>query len=121
MWIPHRVFFSYVAFVLAVAIGVVLLAARPLDRRRIAEAVLGPPLLAGAFLGLTATRGMPLLWWERLGIGLWTASMMTAWLLGAALAIGAVRRSGGPRVAQAAVGGLVAVSLFAITRAALSR
>ena len=121
MWIPHRVFFAHVAFLAAVTVGVLLLAGRPLGWRRGAEAVLGPPLVAGVFLGLTATRGMPLLWWERVGIGLWTASLMAGWLLGAAAAVWSVRRAGGSGFAQAGAGAAAAAVLFVITRALLSR
>jgi hypothetical protein len=59
MWIPHRVFFGNVAFVAAVAIGVLLLAWGPLDWRRAAVAVLTPSAVAGAFLGFILTGGIP--------------------------------------------------------------
>ena len=120
MWIPHRVFFANLAFALAVLAGVVLLAWRPLDRRRVAEATLGPPVLAGAFVGLTATRGMPLLWWERVGIALWTAALMAAWLLlGATAAVSLLRPAGASRPVQALGAAAAAALLFVLTRAVL--
>jgi hypothetical protein len=121
MWIPHRVFFATVAIVIGVALGVLLLAWRTSERRHWVEAIGAPALAVGAFLGLTATRGMPLLWWERLRIMLWVALLVAAWLAGAAVAVGVVRRHGGSRVAQMVVGGVAALVAFIIIRAMLLR
>ena len=121
MWIPHRVFFGNLALVVGVAAGVLLLAARPRGWRRWAEAVAAPALVVGAFIGLTATRGMQLLWWERVRIALWVTLLVSGWLLGAAAVMGIVRRQGGPRSAQAVVGALVAFLLFVVTRLMLRR
>ena len=119
MWIPHRVFFGNLAFVVGVTAGVLLLAWRPSGRRRWAESVAAPALAVGAFIGLTATRGMPLSLGERVGIGLWVAVLVGGWLLGAAVAVGVVRRRGGPRAGQAAAGALAALLAFVVTRALL--
>lgn len=119
MWIPHRVFFANLAFLVAVAAGVALLAVRPPGWRGWVQSVVAPPLALGGFIGLTATRGMPLLWWERVGIGLWVALMVGAWLLGAAVPMVILRRGGASRSLQAAAGGLTAVILFMVTRAVL--
>jgi hypothetical protein len=121
MWIPHRVFFAYLAFLVGIASGVLLLAWRPAGWRRWAESVGAPALAVGAFIGLTATRGMPLRWWERVGTALWVAMLVGAWLLGAGVAVSIVRRYGGSRTVQAVVGGLAAFVLFMLTRALLSR
>jgi hypothetical protein len=83
-------------------------------------AVLGPPLPAGAFIGLTATRGIPLMWWERAGIGLRTSALMAVCLLGAAGAVGGLRRQGFHRAAQLIGGALAALLLFILMRS-LSR
>lgn len=119
MWIPHRVFFGNLAFVVGVAAGVLLLASRPADRRRWAESIVAPALAVGAFIGLTATRGMPLRLWERVGIALWVAGLVGGWLLGAALTVSIVRRGGASRAGQAVAGALAALLLALVTRALL--
>jgi hypothetical protein len=119
MWIPHRVFFGNLAFVLGVATGVLLLAWRPSGWRRWAESVAAPAFAVGGFIGLTATRGMQLRVWERVGIALWVALLVGGWLLGAAVTVNAVRRHGGSRVGQAVAGGLAALLLALVTRALL--
>lgn len=119
MWIPHRVFFGNLAFVVGVAAGVILLASRPSGWRRWVEAVLAPAFAVGGFIGLTATRGMQLHVWERVGIGLWVALLVGGWLLGAAVTVSIVRRHGGSRAGQAVVGGLTALLLAVVTRALL--
>ena len=121
MWIPHRVFVANLAFVIAVVAGVLLLAVRPPGWRGWVQSIVAPPLALGGFIGLTATRGMPLLWWERLGIGLWVALMVGAWLLGAAVPMSLLRRRGVSRLLQTAIGGLAAMILFIVTRALLRR
>ena len=121
MWIPHRVFFANLAFVIAGVAGVALLAARHPGWRGWMYSIVAPSLALGGFIGLTATRGMPLLWWERLAIGLWVALMMGAWLLGAAGPMTLLRRRGASRLLQAATGGVTAGILFLATRALLRR
>ena len=121
MWIPHRVFFANLAFVIAVVAGVLLLAHRPTGWRRWVESVAVPALALGTFIGLTATRGMPLLWWERVGIGAWVAFLTSGWLLGAAVPMHFIRRRGGTRAEEAVIGGLAALVLVVLTRAALRR
>ena len=121
MWIPHRVFFANLAFVVAVVAGVLLLAYRPKGWHRWAESVAAPALALGTFIGLTATRGMPLLWWERVGIGAWVAFLASVWLLGAAVPMHFIRRRGGSRAEAAVIGGLAALVLVMLTRAALRR
>ncbi|HKN66922.1 MAG TPA: hypothetical protein VJW73_11640, partial [Gemmatimonadaceae bacterium] len=69
---------------------------------------------------LTATRGMPLSVWERVGIALWVTCLVGGWLLGAGIVVGVVRRYGGSRIGQAAAGGLAALVLAMVTRALLS-
>jgi peptidoglycan/LPS O-acetylase OafA/YrhL len=117
MWIPHRVFFGNVAFVAAVAIGVLLLAWQSLDWRRTAAAVLGPSSAAGAFLGFILTGGIPPTLRQRIGTGVFVCAMISVWLLGAAVAIGGLRRLGARRVFQALGGSVVAAILFVLTRA----
>ena len=121
MWIPHRVFFANLAFVVAVLAGVLLLAYRPRGWRRWAESVAAPALTLGTFIGLTATRGMQLRWWERVSIGAWVAFLISAWLLGAAVPMHFIRRRGGSSAEQVVIGGLAALALFVLTRAALRR
>jgi hypothetical protein len=121
MWIPHRVFFANLAFVIAVTAGILLLAVGPRGWRGWVLSVVVPPLALGGFIGLTATRGMLLHWQERVGIGLWVASMVAVWLLGAAIPMGIVRRRGAPWQVQAVVGGIAAMILFATTRVMLGR
>jgi peptidoglycan/LPS O-acetylase OafA/YrhL len=119
MWIPHRVFFGNVAFVAAVAIGVLLLAWQPLDWRRTAAAVLGPSAVAGAFQGFILTSGIPPTLWQRIGIGLLACTMISVWLLAAAGTIGGLRRLGARRVFQALGGGVVAAIFLMLTRVVL--
>jgi hypothetical protein len=121
MWIPHRVFFGNLAFIIGVAAGILLLATRPSGRRHWVESVVAPALAVGGFIGLTATRGMQLRVWERVGIGLWVALLVGAWLAGAAVTVSVVRRHGGSRAGQAVAGGLAALLLFIVTHALLRR
>jgi hypothetical protein len=119
MWIPHRVFFGNVAFVAAVAIGVLLLAWGPLDRRRVAAAVLAPSAVAGAFQGFILTSGIPPTLWQRIGVGLLACTMISVWLLAAAGTIGGLRHLGTSRVFQALGGGAVAAIVLMLTRVVL--
>jgi hypothetical protein len=119
MWIPDRVFFGNLAFIVGVAAGVVLLASHPSCWRRWAEFVVAPALAVGGFIGLTATRGMPLRLWERVGLALWVALLVGAWLVGAAVTVRAVRRHGGSRAGQVVAGWLAALVLARVTRALL--
>jgi len=121
MWIPHRVFFANLAFVVAVVAGVLLLAYRPSGWRRWVESVAVPALALGTWIGLTATRGMPLLLRERVAIGAWVACLISMWLAGAAVPMHFIRRRGGSSAEQAVIGGLAALLLAVSTRAALSR
>ena len=121
MWIPHRVFFANLAFVVAVVAGVLLLAYRPTGWRRWAESVAAPALGLGTWIGLTATRGMPLLLRERVAIGAWAGLLISMWLLGAAVPMHFIRRRGGSSAEQAVIGGLAALVLAVLTRAALPR
>lgn len=121
MWIPHRVFFANLAFLIAVVAGVLLLAYRPPGWRRWVESIAAPALALGTFISLTATRGMPLLWWERVAIGSWVAFLVSVWLAGAAVPIQLIRRRGGSSAEQAVIGGLAALVLAVSTRAALRR
>ena len=119
MWIPHRVFFGYVAIASGVALGVLLIvwvARRPAG---VAAAIVGPAGLAGAFLGLTATRGMPLSLAERVGIALRMTAMLSCWLLAAAGVVLALRRSGVPRTVEAVAGALTLGVAYLATRAVL--
>jgi hypothetical protein len=52
---------------------------------------------------------------------LWAALLVAAWLVGAAVAIGVVRRRGGSRVMQTVVGGIAALVAFVVTRLLLLR
>jgi peptidoglycan/LPS O-acetylase OafA/YrhL len=119
MWIPHRVFFSNLAVVAAVAIGVLLLAWGPLDWRRIVAAVLAPSAVAGAFLGFILTSGIPPTLWQRIGAGLSVCAIICACLLAAAGTIGGLRRLGARRVFQTLGGGVVAAILLMLTRVVL--
>lgn len=119
MWIPHRVFFANLAFVVAVVAGVLLLAYGSSGWRRWVVAMGAPALTLGTWIGLTATRGMPLLLRERVAIGAWVGFLISMWLIGAAVLMHLVRRRGGSRAEQAVIGGLAALLLAALTRAAL--
>jgi hypothetical protein len=120
MWIPHRVFFAELAFAIGITCGAFLLAWRPIGWRSWTESVVVPSAAVGSFIGLTATRGMPLLWWERLGEALWVTLLMGSWLLGSAAAIGIVRHHNGSRVVQVVAGGVVAAVMLLVTRMLLS-
>lgn len=121
MWIPHRVFFANLAFVLSVVAGVLLLAYRPSGWRRWVESIAAPALALGTWIGLTATRGMPLLLRERVAIGAWVGFLISMWLIGAAVPMHFIRRRGGSRAQQAVIGGLAALLVAALTRASLRR
>jgi hypothetical protein len=117
MWIAHRAVFSNIALVVGLLSGVLLLAMRPLSVRRLAQAVLVPSAIVGAFIGLTATRGMYLLWWERVGIAAWVTVLMSACLLGAAGTLSLLQRVRSPRSVQVVGAIVVAGAIFALTRA----
>lgn len=121
MWIPHRVFFANLAFLVAISVGVLLLAFRPPGWRRWAEAVVAPAFALGTFIGLTATRGMQLFWWDRARLGAWVAFLVSMWLLAAAAPMQLIRRRGGSRGEQAVIGGLAALLVVVLSRAAMRR
>jgi hypothetical protein len=102
-----------------VAIGLILLVWFARRRAEIVAAIVGPTGLAGAFLGLTATRGMPLSLAERVGIALRMTTMLSCWLLVAAGVVYALRRSGAPRFAEAIGGGFALGVVYLATRAML--
>jgi hypothetical protein len=119
VWIPHRVFFGNVAIASGVVLGLLLLvwvARRPAG---VAAAILGPTVLAGAFIGLTATRGIPLSWAERRGIALAVTAMLICWLLAAGAVVYVLRRRGTPRIIEAIAGGLTLGAAYLATRAVL--
>ena len=121
MWIPHRVFFANLAFIVATVAGVLLLAVRVSGWRGWAQSVAAPALVLGCFIGVTATRGEQLRWWERGGIALWVAAIMGGWLTGAAIPMGIIRQRGGSWRMQVMAGGFSAAILFLLTRAILRR
>jgi hypothetical protein len=119
MWIPHRVFFGHVAIVSGVALGLLLLvwvARRPAG---IAAAIVGPTALAGAFLGFTATSGMPPTVADRIRIALSATAMLGCWLLLAAGVVLILRRSGAPRIIEAIAGALTLGIAYLAARAVL--
>jgi hypothetical protein len=119
MWIPHRVFFGNLAIVSGVVLGLLLLvwvARRPVG---VAASIAGPAGLAGAFIGLTATRGMPLSWVERAGIALGMTAMLSCWLLAAGVVVFALRRSRAPRVIEAIAGACTLGIAYLATRAVM--
>jgi hypothetical protein len=119
MWIPHRVFFGHVAIVSGVALGLLLLvwvARRPAG---IAAAIVGPTALAGAFLGFTATSGIPPTVADRIRIALSATTMLGCWLLLAAGVVLILRRSGAPRIIEAITGALTLGVAYLAARAVL--
>jgi hypothetical protein len=119
MWIPHRVFFGNLAILAALATGLVLLVWRVRSRTAVAAAIVGPAAVAGGFLGLTATRGIPWTWPERAEIAARVTGVLSLWLLGADGMVLLLRRQGAPRVVQAATGALTLAAIYAAARAIL--
>jgi hypothetical protein len=117
--IPHEVFFHYVAMAGALALGLVLLVWAARRPAGVAAAILGPPGLAGAFIGLTATHGMPLSWAERGRGALVITVMLSSWLLIAGVVVFALRRRGVPQVIQAVAGAFALGVAYLATRAVL--
>jgi hypothetical protein len=119
MWIPHRVFFGYVAIASGVALGLLLLVWAARRPAGVAAAIVGPAGLSGAFIGLTATRGMPLSWAERAGIALGMTAMLSCWLLAATAVVLVLRRRRAPRVIEAIAGAFTLGAAYLATRAVL--
>jgi hypothetical protein len=120
MRIPHELLLAYLAMTGAIGLGLALLVWVVRRPAGVAAALVGPSAFAGTFIGLTATRGMPLSWAERRGIALGITAMLSCWLLAAGVVVFALRRGGAPAVIQAIGGALTLGVAYLITRAALA-
>ena len=115
MWIPHRVFIGNLSIVAAITVGLIAMVWLARSRLATAAAIVVPALLEASFLALIATRGMPLLLYERVAMAAMLTPIFAAWLLLAAMAVHGARRAGGSKVLQLAAGATTAFVAFVAT------